>query len=119
MCLLIDIGTNGEVFIGNSKDIVSCSCAAGPAFEGMHIEYGMKASTGAIDKIKIDPDVPTEKIHFVGNTAISGAKMVLTSEKCGKSSGAFIKDSLCGAYECPLLPERIYRFNPPSTPELG
>jgi len=53
--LLIDVGTNTEVFVGNSEDILSCSCASGPAFEGAHIKYGMKAVTGAIEKIKIDP----------------------------------------------------------------
>ncbi len=52
--LLIDIGTNTEVFVGNSEDILACSCASGPAFEGAHIKYGMKAVTGAIEKIKIN-----------------------------------------------------------------
>ncbi|MGQ9720780.1 MAG: ASKHA domain-containing protein [Candidatus Jordarchaeum sp.] len=52
--LLIDIGTNTEVFVGNSEDIIACSCASGPAFEGAHIKYGMKAVTGAIEKIKIN-----------------------------------------------------------------
>jgi len=52
--LLIDVGTNTEVFVGNSEDVLSCSCASGPAFEGAHIKYGMKAVTGAIEKIEID-----------------------------------------------------------------
>lgn len=52
--LLIDVGTNTEVFVGNSEDIIACSCASGPAFEGAHIKYGMKAVTGAIEKIKIN-----------------------------------------------------------------
>ncbi|MHA1709325.1 MAG: ASKHA domain-containing protein, partial [Candidatus Baldrarchaeia archaeon] len=45
--LLIDIGTNTEVFVGNSEDMITCSCASGPAFEGAHIKHGMKAVTGA------------------------------------------------------------------------
>ncbi|MFW9915370.1 MAG: ASKHA domain-containing protein [Candidatus Thorarchaeota archaeon] len=56
LSLLLDIGTNTEVFVGNSEDIVSCSCASGPAFEGVHIKHGMKAVTGAIERVNINPD---------------------------------------------------------------
>ncbi|MFX0078868.1 MAG: ASKHA domain-containing protein [Candidatus Hermodarchaeota archaeon] len=56
LSLLLDIGTNTEVFVGNSEDIVSCSCASGPAFEGVHIKHGMKAVTGAIERVRINPD---------------------------------------------------------------
>lgn len=66
-CLLIDIGTNGEVFVGNKDDIVSCSCAAGPAFEGAHIKHGMKAITGAIEKVRIDPKSLKVSYEVVGN----------------------------------------------------
>lgn len=69
MCLLIDIGTNGEVFVGNREDIVSCSCAAGPAFEGMHIEHGMKARTGAIERVRVDPET-----YEVNYETIDGSK---------------------------------------------
>lgn len=54
--LLIDIGTNTEVLIGNSEDILCCSCASGPAFEGGHIKHGVKAVPGAIKTIRIDPN---------------------------------------------------------------
>ena len=63
VCLLMDVGTNGEVFLGNKQRIVACSCAAGPAFEGMHIEHGMKAGTGAIERVKIDSE--TLDVEFV------------------------------------------------------
>jgi len=53
MCLLIDIGTNSEVFIGNKNGILAASCASGPAFEGMQIKYGMKAISGAIEEFSI------------------------------------------------------------------
>ena len=53
--LLIDIGTNGEVVLGNKEEIWATSCATGPALEGAHISCGMRASTGAIDKVSIDP----------------------------------------------------------------
>ncbi|RLG39595.1 MAG: ferredoxin [Thermoproteota archaeon] len=53
--LLLDIGTNTEVFLGNRDRILACSAASGPAFEGGHIKFGMKASSGAIERVSIDP----------------------------------------------------------------
>lgn len=56
ICLTLDIGTNTEIALGNKDDILVCSCASGPAFEGRYIKYGMRAATGAIERIKIDPE---------------------------------------------------------------
>ena len=53
--LILDIGTNGEIVLGNKDSIWVTSCATGPALEGAHIKCGMRASTGAIEKISIDP----------------------------------------------------------------
>jgi len=55
--LLIDVGTNGEVVLGNKDWMVSCSCSAGPAFEGGEVGSGMRAMTGAIEKVSIDKDL--------------------------------------------------------------
>jgi uncharacterized 2Fe-2S/4Fe-4S cluster protein (DUF4445 family) len=55
LSLLIDLGTNGEVVLGNSEWLSSVSCASGPAFEGAGISSGMRAMRGAIDHIAIDP----------------------------------------------------------------
>lgn len=52
--LAIDIGTNGELVLGNKDTMVSCSCAAGPALEGGHLQFGMRASTGAIESVFIE-----------------------------------------------------------------
>ncbi|RLI34572.1 ferredoxin [Candidatus Bathyarchaeota archaeon] len=54
--LIIDIGTNGEIVVGNREKLFSASCATGPAFEGAHIKYGMRAAPGAIEDLKIDPE---------------------------------------------------------------
>jgi uncharacterized 2Fe-2S/4Fe-4S cluster protein (DUF4445 family) len=51
----IDIGTNTEIALGNKDLTMIVSCASGPAFEGMEIKHGMRAATGAIEKISIDP----------------------------------------------------------------
>ncbi len=56
MTLFIDIGTNGEIVVGNRDMLMTASCSAGPAFEGGGLEYGMRASPGAIEEILIDPE---------------------------------------------------------------
>ncbi|MFX1477889.1 MAG: ASKHA domain-containing protein [Promethearchaeota archaeon] len=56
LTLAIDIGTNGEIIIGNKNFLTVGSCAAGSALEGAHISNGMRAAAGAIDTIKIVPD---------------------------------------------------------------
>lgn len=62
--LLLDLGTNGEIALGNNKEIVTCSTAAGPAFEGANIKYGIGGIKGAISKI----DLSKEKIYAtIGN----------------------------------------------------
>lgn len=55
MVLVIDIGTNGELLMGNRNKVCSTSCATGPAFEGAQIKFGMRAAPGAIEKVQIDP----------------------------------------------------------------
>lgn len=54
--LFIDIGTNGEIVFSDGGKMVSCSCAAGPALEGMNISCGMRGAVGAIEKITIGDD---------------------------------------------------------------
>ena len=52
--LIIDIGTNGEMVLGNRDRLVTCSTAAGPAFEGAKIECGMRGAAGAVDHVKYE-----------------------------------------------------------------
>jgi len=56
LCILIDIGTNGEIVLGNKDFLVACAASAGPAFEGSGITSGMRASSGAIQKVSICKD---------------------------------------------------------------
>ncbi len=60
--LIIDIGTNGELVLGNRQRLISSSCATGPAFEGAEIRYGMRAAPGAIEKIVIDRE--SKEVRF-------------------------------------------------------
>jgi uncharacterized 2Fe-2S/4Fe-4S cluster protein (DUF4445 family) len=62
--LLVDLGTNGEIILGNSRWLISTSCASGPAFEGEGIRHGMRAAEGSIDKVTINP-VSMEAIYTV------------------------------------------------------
>ena len=57
---LIDIGTNGEIVIGNNEWLLSCSASAGPAFEGGDMRWGMRATRGAIQQVEIDDG----KVHY-------------------------------------------------------
>jgi len=54
LTLYIDIGTNGEMVLGNREWMLSCSCSAGPAFEGGGVKHGMRATRGAIEQVRIN-----------------------------------------------------------------
>lgn len=69
--LLIDLGTNGEIILGNKDWLVSTSCASGPAFEGAGMRSGMRAMRGAIDTVKIGLDGHVT-IHVIGDTEPKG-----------------------------------------------
>ena len=64
--LLIDIGTNGELVLGNKDRMLSTSCATGPAFEGSHIEFGMRAAPGAIERVRIEPGTLDVRFKVIG-----------------------------------------------------
>ncbi len=66
LMLIIDIGTNGELVLGNKKKLISSSCATGPAFEGAHIKHGMRAAPGAIEKVQIDPETKEPRYKVIG-----------------------------------------------------
>jgi len=65
--LLIDLGTNGEIALGNSDWIVSAACSAGPAFEGVGIKSGTRAVDGAIQEIEISADKKQVKYETINN----------------------------------------------------
>ena len=67
--LLIDIGTNGELVLGNKEKLISSSCATGPALEGAQLAFGMRAAPGAIERIKIDPETHVTDYKVIGRDA--------------------------------------------------
>jgi uncharacterized 2Fe-2S/4Fe-4S cluster protein (DUF4445 family) len=66
LSLLIDIGTNGEIVLGNREWMIGAAASAGPAFEGSGLECGMKAVFGAIQRAEIDKDLNT-KVVTIGD----------------------------------------------------
>jgi uncharacterized 2Fe-2S/4Fe-4S cluster protein (DUF4445 family) len=75
--MAIDIGTNGEIVLTDGKAMVACSCAAGPAFEGAHIQCGMRGTSGAIDRVYLsDGEIRYHVIDEVPPKGICGSGLV-------------------------------------------
>ncbi len=72
----VDIGTNGEVVIGNRDRLIACSCAAGPAFEGARIHHGMRATEGAISKVVVNEEIEASVIGGGRATGICGSGLI-------------------------------------------
>lgn len=72
LTLFIDIGTNGEIVIGNQQWLACAACSAGPAFEGGGIRFGMRATQGAIEEVSINPDTCEPMIITIGMTKPKG-----------------------------------------------
>ena len=64
--LLIDVGTNAELILGNRKRLLCTSTPTGPALEGAHVEYGMRAAPGAIERVHIDETTLEPKYKVIG-----------------------------------------------------
>jgi uncharacterized 2Fe-2S/4Fe-4S cluster protein (DUF4445 family) len=64
--LLIDVGTNAELVLGNRKRLLCTSTPTGPALEGAHVEYGMRAAPGAIERIEIDEKTLEPRYKVIG-----------------------------------------------------
>lgn len=76
-CLFIDIGTNGEMGIGDKDGYICCATAAGPAFEGAEIECGMSGTAGAISKVRyINGDIETEVIGCGNAVGVCGSGLI-------------------------------------------
>ncbi|MHB8829509.1 MAG: ASKHA domain-containing protein [Syntrophales bacterium] len=66
LTLYMDVGTNGEIVVGNKDWLASDSCSAGPAFEGGGIKFGMRATRGAIEEVSINPATYEPMILTIG-----------------------------------------------------
>ena len=95
--LFIDIGTNGEIVLARGGELFSCSCAAGPALEGMNISSGMRAATGAVEEVQIRADkIELQTIGKARPEGICGSGILavvreLVVNKIILKSGVFVK----------------------------
>ena len=109
MALLIDIGTNGELVLGNRHKMISSSCATGPALEGAQLSYGMRAAPGAIERIEIDPETHEVNYKVIGHEAWSKyaeKKKLKTKGICGSG----ILDVLAELYRSGVI-DKAGRFS--------
>ena len=79
IALFMDIGTNGEIAIGNNEWLMTAACSMGPCFEGSGIRCGMRATSGAVESVKIDPNTFEPNISVIGDgypIGICGSGMI-------------------------------------------
>lgn len=99
--LLVDIGTNNEIVIGSKEGLCCCATAAGPALEGARIQYGMRASTGAIEKVFMeDGGISYKTIGGVAPSGICGSGIIdaialALRERVIDKSGRFQSPETC------------------------
>ena len=72
MTLFIDVGTNGEMVLGNADWLITCACSAGPAFEGAGVQHGMRATAGAIEEVWINATTKEPTYRTIGNLPPKG-----------------------------------------------
>jgi uncharacterized 2Fe-2S/4Fe-4S cluster protein (DUF4445 family) len=72
IALFMDIGTNGEIVIGNTEWLVTAACSAGPCFEGSGITHGMRATEGAVESVRIDPQTFEPTLGIIGQGKAMG-----------------------------------------------
>jgi len=67
LVLVVDVGTNAELLLGNKTRVLACSSPTGPAFEGAQISSGQRAAPGAIERIEINPDTKEPRFQVIGS----------------------------------------------------
>ncbi|CUH39105.1 Na(+)-translocating NADH-quinone reductase subunit F [Jannaschia seosinensis] len=67
MTLVVDVGTNAEILLGNKERLLACSSPTGPAFEGAQISSGQRAAAGAIERVEIDPETKEPRFRVIGS----------------------------------------------------
>ena len=74
LVLVVDVGTNAEILLGNKSKVLACSSPTGPAFEGAQISSGQRAAPGAIERIEIDPVTKEPRFRVIGSSLWSDEK---------------------------------------------
>lgn len=103
--LLIDIGTNAELVLGNSKRLVCTSTPTGPALEGAHVEYGMRAAPGAMERVHIDETTLEPKYKVIGVDGWNTDHAEFTGQVKGICGSAII-DSVAELFRAGIVDSR-------------
>jgi len=72
LSLYVDLGTNGEIVLGNREWMAGCACSCGPAFEGSGVGCGMRACAGAVDRVAVEPSTGHATYRVIGDTPPRG-----------------------------------------------
>ena len=91
MTLVVDVGTNAEIVLGNKDGLVVCSSPTGPAFEGAQLSSGQRAAPGAIERVRIDRDTLEPRFQIIGHDFWSDHEVF---EQLTKSTGV---TGICGS----------------------
>jgi len=67
LVLIVDVGTNAEILLGNTEKVLACSSPTGPAFEGAQISSGQRAAPGAIERVEVDPETKEPRFRVIGS----------------------------------------------------
>ena len=111
MSLIIDVGTNAEIVLGNRDRIMAASSPTGPAFEGAQISAGQRAAPGAIERVRIDPETLEPKFKVIGGQLWSddpGFKDELGEQEVTGICGSGIIEAIASMYLAGIiLPDGI------------
>jgi uncharacterized 2Fe-2S/4Fe-4S cluster protein (DUF4445 family) len=91
LSLVVDVGTNAEILLGNTSRVLACSSPTGPAFEGAQISSGQRAAPGAIERVEIDPVSKEPRFRIIGVDGWSDAPEFAASAEATGISG------ICGS----------------------
>ncbi|HLS19496.1 MAG TPA: ASKHA domain-containing protein, partial [Paracoccaceae bacterium] len=90
MMLVVDVGTNAEIVLGNRKRMLACSSPTGPAFEGAQISSGQRAAPGAIERVRIDPVTKEPRFRIIGSD-------IWSDDPAFQTNGGQAVTGICGS----------------------
>lgn len=90
MMLVVDVGTNAEIVLGNRHRMLACSSPTGPAFEGAQISSGQRAAPGAIERVRIDPVTKEPRFRIIGSD-------IWSDDPAFQTNGGQAVTGICGS----------------------
>jgi uncharacterized 2Fe-2S/4Fe-4S cluster protein (DUF4445 family) len=122
--LIVDVGTNAEIVLGNRDWLFSASSPTGPAFEGAQIAHGMRAAPGAIERVRIDPQTWEPRFRIIGEEKWSDG-WDLSPDAPLETQPAMLASGICGSGIIEVIAELFLagvirpdgRFDPDTTHE--